>query len=322
MKLKKWLAGLTAAVLTVLTATGFASCGKKATYTVGVCQLAQHDALDSATQGFCDALKAAFGDEVDILVKNASGDAQTCSSIVGTFVSQKVDLILANATAALQAARSATSEIPILGTSVTDYASALEIADWTGVVGGNVSGTSDLAPLSEQADMILELVPNAKKVAILYCSAEPNSKYQADVIATCLKALNVETKEFSFVDSNDVQSVTRSACAYADAIYIPTDNTAASNTESIANVVLAEKVPVIAGEKDTCSGCGVASLSIDYYQLGYETGKMAVEILRGEKQISEMPIQYAPEAKKLYQAENCKKLGITVPNGYTAITAD
>ena len=292
------------------------------TYKVGVVQLVQHEALDAATKGFTDALKEARGDKVEVDVKNASGDSNNCSTIVNGFISDKVDLIMANATPALQAAASATSTIPILGTSVTDYATALEISDWTGTVGGNISGTSDLAPLDKQAAMLQELFPNAKKVGMLFCSSEPNSKYQVDEVTKLLSAAGITCTEYTFTDSNDVSSVTQKACDDSDVLYIPTDNTAASNTEAIANVVLAAGTPVIAGEAGICRGCGVATLSIDYYELGKITGQMAAKILTGEADISTMPVEFAPTATKQANMANCEKLGITVPADYTALATE
>ena len=292
------------------------------TYKVGVVQLVQHEALDAATKGFTDALKEALGDKVEVVEKNASGDSNNCSTIVNGFISDKVDLIMANATSALQAAASATSTIPILGTSVTDYATALEIADWTGTVGGNISGTSDLAPLDKQAAMLQELFPNAKKVGMLFCSSEPNSKYQVDEVTKLLSAAGITCTEYTFTDSNDVSSVTQKACDDSDVLYIPTDNTAASNTEAIANVVLAAGTPVIAGESGICKGCGVATLSIDYYELGKITGQMAAKILTGEADISTMPVEFAPTATKQANMANCEKLGITVPADYTALATE
>ena len=292
------------------------------TYKVGVVQLVQHEALDAATKGFTDALKEALGDKVEVVEKNASGDSNNCTTIVNGFISDKVDLIMANATPALQAAASATSTIPILGTSVTDYATALEIADWTGTVGGNISGTSDLAPLDKQAAMLQELFPNAKKVGMLFCSSEPNSKYQVDEVTKLLSAAGITCTEYTFTDSNDVSSVTQKACDDSDVLYIPTDNTAASNTEAIANVVLAAGTPVIAGEAGICKGCGAATLSIDYYELGKITGQMAAKILTGEADISTMPVEFAPTATKQANMANCEKLGITVPADYTALATE
>ena len=288
-------------------------------YRVGVVQFVQHAALDAATQGFVDALKEALGDKVTVDIQNASGEMNNCATIVNGFVSNKVDLIMANATPPLTAAASATSTIPVLGTSVTEYGVALDIDNFSGLVGTNVSGTSDLAPLDEQAAMIKEWFPNTRKVGLLYCSAEPNSIYQVNSVEKYLTQAGIECRMFSFTDTNDVASVTQKAAAWSDVIYIPTDNTAAANTEAIANVVLAAKVPVIAGEEGICTGCGVATLCISYYDLGVATGKMAAQVLTGEKKISEMPIGYAAEVTKKYNATVCNTLGIKPLAGYTAL---
>lgn len=300
-------------------ASSAAAAPAEATYNVGICQLVQHPALDSATQGFKDALTDRLGNAVKFDEKNASGEVPNCTTIINDFVSSDVDLILANATAPLQAAAAATDSIPVLGTSITDYASALEIDNWNGTVGGNISGTSDLAPLDQQAEMLKELFPDAKKVGLLYCSAEANSQYQVDVISEKLTAMGYECAPFAFTDSNDVASVAQAACDASDVIYIPTDNTAASNTEAIANVVLPAKTPVIAGEQGICSGCGVATLSIDYYDLGVITGEMAAKILKGEADVSAMAVEFAPNVTKMYNAANAEALGITIPESYTAI---
>ncbi len=317
--MKKILVTALVMLLSLSLFAGGSSEKSTAKYKVGVCQLVQHVALDSATQGFKDALTAAFGDEVYIDEQNASGEAVNCATIINGFIASDVDLILANATAPLQAAASATSTIPVLGTSVTDYASALEIDNWTGTVGGNISGTSDLAPLDEQAKMIKELFPEAETVGLFYCTAEANSVYQIETIDGYLQELGFKTKKYSFTDTNDVTSVAQKAADECDVIYIPTDNTAASNTEAIANVVVPAKVPVVAGEEGICAGCGVATLSISYYDIGYATGEMAVKILKGEQDISTMPVQYAPQVTKKYNASICEQLGITVPEGYEAI---
>lgn len=291
-------------------------------YVVGVCQLVQHPALDAATEGFMAALTDKLGDSVSFSVQNASGDSATCAVIASQFVSDEVDLIMANATPALQAAVSATNEIPILGTSVTDYGTALGIEDWTGVSGANVSGTSDLAPLDGQAQILGELFPEAKTIGILYCSGEPNSKFQAETIKPMLEALGCTVNEYTFADSNDVSAVTATACGECDVLYIPTDNTAASCTEAINNVALNAGVPIVCGEEGLCAGCGVATLSIDYYDLGYATGEMAYEILVNGADVSTMEVRFAPQFTKEYNAANCQALNITVPEDYTAIAAE
>ena len=298
---------LTTALLAAVMCVSMAACGSKTDdtktdgtgdadgakkYTIGVCQLVTHDALDAATQGFIDAVKDKLGEEnVTIDVQNAANDQNVCTTIVNTFVSKKVDLIMANATPALQAAYNATAEIPILGTSVTEYGVALGIDNFSGTVGGNVSGTSDLAPLTE---------------------------HQVQVVEEYLTGKGITCTRYSFSDSNDVAAVTTKAAADSDVIYIPTDNTAASCTETIGSIVLNAKTPVVAGEKGICTGCGVATLSISYYDLGYKTGEMAAQVLTGEADIAEMPIQYAPAAK-MYNPTMCEALGITAPEGYEAI---
>ena len=313
---------LIAAMLAVLMVLSITACGtpKKDGYVIGICQIAPHDALDAATQGFKDALVEILGeDKVTFKDGNAGGEFNNCGTIIDGYVAENVDMILANATGPLQAAKAATATIPILGTSVTDYATALNIANWTGTVGGNVSGTSDLAPLDQQAAMVKELFPDAKNVGLLFCSGEPNSVYQVEQITAYLEDLGYTCTEYGFTDVNDLASVTQTACDSSDVIYIPTDNTAANNTETIANVVIPAGVPVVAGESNTCAGCGVASLSIDYYDLGYTTGKMAADILTGKADISTMAVKFAPEATKMYNAANCAALGVTVPSDYVVI---
>ena len=290
------------------------------TYRVGIVQLAQHPALDAATQGFMDTLKEKLGDKVTFDNQNASGEIANCAIIVNGFVSDNVDLIMANATPAVQAAASATATIPVLGTSVTEYGTALNIGNFSGTVGTNVSGTSDLAPLDEQAALIKEWFPDAATVGLLYCSAEANSIYQVKVMQEELTKLGYAVTLFSFNDTNDVASVTQTACDNVDVIYIPTDNIAANNTEAIANVVIPAGVPVVTGEESMCKGCGVATLSISYYDLGCQTGEMAYRILTGAEKVEAMPIAYAPNVTKKYNAANTAALGLTVPAGYEAIT--
>ena len=292
------------------------------TYNIGICQLVQHEALDAATQGFKDAITEELGDKVTFDEQNAQGDSNTCSTIITDFVSDNVDLILANATPALQAAAAGTADIPILGTSVTEYGVALDLDDFDGTVGNNISGTSDLAPLEDQAAMLNELFPDAKNVGLVYCSAEANSQYQVDTVKAALEKLGYTCEYYAFSDSNDLSSVATTAATESDVIYLPTDNTVASNTEIINNICLPEKVPVIAGEEGICEGCGVATLSISYYDLGVATGKMALKVLVDGEDISKMPIEYAPQFTKEYNPEICKELGIEVPDDYVAIGAD
>ena len=289
-------------------------------FVVGICQLVQHEALDAATQGFKDALVKEFGEDGVIFEEqNAAGDPATCSTICDGFVTEGVDLILANATPALQAAATATDSIPVLGTSITEYGVALDLDNFNGVVGTNVSGTSDLAPLDEQAKMVTELCPDAKTVGILYCASEANSVYQAEVVKAELEAAGVTVKVYTFSGSNAVAAVTGTACDECDALYIPTDNTAASCTEAINNVAQPAGVPIIAGEEGLCKGCGVATLSISYYELGVATGEMAAKILKGEANVAEMEIGYDPNPVKKYNPELVEALGLTIPDDYVAI---
>ncbi len=291
----------------------------KDSYKVGICQLIQHPALDAATEGFKAALTEKLGDKVSFDEQNASGDSATCATIVNQFVSSGVDLILANATAPLQAAAAATNSIPILGTSVTDYATALQMDNWTGTTGTNISGTSDLAPLAEQAAMLNELFPDAKNIGLVYCSAEANSTYQIGVVKDELTKMGYTCTEYSFADSNDIASVVTNAISASDGLYIPTDNSAAAATEVINNICEPAGIPIITGEEGICQGCGVATLSISYYDLGYQTGLMAYEILANGADVSTMEVQFAPNVVKKYDAERCKTLGITVPDDYVAI---
>ncbi len=320
--MKKILTLALAVILCVSFCLVAASCGGQTgpkKYKVGIVQITQHSALDAATEGFKKALTDKLGaDSVEFDYKNASGETANCSTIVNNFVANKVDLIMANATPSLQAAYGATKDIPILGTSVTEYGVALGIENFSGTVGSNVSGTSDLAPLDEQAQMILDLFPGAKKVGLLYCSAEANSDYQVKTVEAYLKNKGIETKRYTFSDSNDISAVTTGAVGEVDVIYIPTDNKAADSAEIIGNIVRNAKKPVIAGEEGICAKCGVATLSISYYDLGYKTGEMAAKILTGAAKIENMPIEYAPTTKK-YNKAIADELGITIPIGYEEI---
>ena len=314
---------MTAAILTGCGSGGSDANANGRVYNIGICQLMEHPALDAATQGFKDAVTELFGESnVKIDFQNAQGEQSNCSTIANQFVTDNVDLIMANATPPLQTAAAATNTIPILGTSITDYATALDIADWTGATGTNISGTCDLAPINEQENMLVELFPDAQKVGILYCSAEPNSKYQADLFKACLDEDGIAYEEYTAADSNEIQSVVTRACESCDVLYIPTDNTLAAATELVNNVALPAGVPIIASEEGICSGCGVATLSIDYYDIGYSAGKMAYDILVKGEDVSTMEIRYAPEVTKKYNAAICEQLGITIPDDYEAIAAE
>ncbi len=284
----------------------------KSEYVVGICQLVTHDSLDLATQGFKDALTEALDAEGRTVVfkdQNGQGDTNTCVTIVNNFVSEDVDLILGNATPALQAAYNATESIPVLGTSITEYGVALGIENFNGVVGNNVSGTSDLAPLEDQAQMMIDVLSLSEgaTVGILYCSAEPNSAYQYDVVKAYLEDKGITVNEYKFSESTELQGIVTKASAECDAIYVPTDNTVASNDETVRNICGPDKTPVFTGyESDVC----FATLAISYYNIGVETGKMAADILLGKKDITTMGIGYDAEPVKKYNKAICDELGI------------
>ena len=327
MKMKKMTALLLACLMIMSLVVGCGSSGEAESagdeakvYNIGIVQQLEHPALDAASQGFIDACNELFGEgNVKIDLQNGQNEQTNCATISNNFVAANVDLILTNATTALQTAAAATNQIPVLGTSITDYATALDIADWNGTTGTNVSGTSDLAPLDQQEDMLVELFPDVKKVGILYCSAEPNSAYQAKVFGAALDEDNIAWEAFTAADSNELQSVASAAVESCDVIYIPTDNTVAGATEVVNNVCLPAGVPVIAGEEGICAGCGVATLSISYYDIGYKAGEMAYDILVNGADVSTMEIQYAPQVTKKYNAANCEALGIAVPEDYVVI---
>ena len=322
--MKKILA-LALALVMVMTMAAIAPAAQAddASYTIGICQLVQHAALDAATQGFRDALTEKLGDKVTFDEQNAQGDSATCSTIVTGFVANDYDLIMANATPALLAAVSATDTIPVLGTSVTDYFSALQLdATEDGATGMNVSGTSDGVPAQLYADCLMELVPEAKTVAIVYCSAEPNSVVQADQFIACMDELGVATTVNTFTDSNDIQAVVTAAIEGADAVYIPTDNTAASNMTIVSNICTPACIPVICGEEGMCGSGGLATVSISYYDIGYVCGEMAYEILVNGADVSTMPIGYAANPVKKYNADVAEAIAFEMPEEYEAIVTD
>ena len=296
---------------------------KEDAYKVGIIQLIEHPALDEATKGFKEGLQSVLGEDGVVFdEQNAQGEDANCATIASGFVTDKVDLIMANATPALQASANATADIPIVGTSVTDFGSALDIKDWTGSTGKNITGTSDLAPLDEQAKMVQEIKPDVKQVGILYCSKESNSKYQVEEIMKQFDDLKIKYKTYSAADSNEVQSVATKAASECDVFYIPTDNTMASSTETIKNVIMDKKIPVVAGEQGVCSVCGSVTLSISYYDIGFRAGEMAAEILRDGRDPGEMPVETAPKVTKLYNKEVAEAIGLEIPEGYEEIKED
>ena len=295
-------------LIAVLCLTVFAGCGNKTDFTVGVCQLMEHESLDKATNGFKDALNAELqkaGKTVTIDVQVA-GESDVCTTIINAFTAKKVDLIMANATPALAAAATATKQIPILGTSVTDYADT-----FAGSIPANVSGTSDAVPFDEQAQMMittLNLVAG-DQVGVIYCTGESNSLIQYNAVKALFEAEGIVVEAYSFSETTELQALVTKAAAECKAIYIPSDNTVADNDTVVGTICSAAKVPVY-----TSYGGAIcyASLAIDYYQLGYETGKMAAQVLLGTKRISDIEIMTLTPSV-IYNKDLCAQLGIEVP---------
>lgn len=283
-----------------------------------ICQYVEHPALDEATNGFVEALNKEFGAEINIDIKMADGTSEKCSEIVEEAVNNKVDLIMTNATPAMVSAVNLTGRIPIVATSITDYGSALNIRSWNGVTGINVTGTSDLAPVEELKKVILEVKPDVKKIGIIYSSSESNSQFQANSMKKLLASDNVAYEEFTVGENDDIKSIAQKAVTVCDAIYIPTDNRIAASADVLVDVFNEAKVPMFGGEEGICSA-GVATVSIDYYSIGYEAGQMAIEILKNGANPANMEIKYAKEYTKKYNKSNADKIGIVIPDDYVEI---
>lgn len=304
-------------IMTAIMLLGLCACGNNdSAYSVGIVQLQQHVALDQATKGFQDALKEKLGDRVSFDVKLASGEPTNCTTIVTKFVNDGVDLIMANATPAVVAAKEATSTIPIVGTSVTDY-----VAEETAIVasneapGGNVTGYSDLNDIASHVDLTKKLCPDAKTVAIIYCSAEPNSVIQGNQAKELYETAGFTTVTLTASDITTISTVVTSACDQADVIYIPTDNLFAENMESVKNIAQPAKIPVICGEGGMVQSGGTATVSIDYYTLGYRAGEMAYEIMVNGADPATTPIGFmsADDMELVINEENMAALGLTIP---------
>ncbi len=321
MKTRKFIAMAVAAVLIVLSMAGCSASTQgtdKKVYYIGVCQLTEHSALDEATRGFVDAVKNELGDDVEIDIQIAKGNVESCREITDAFVADGVDLIMANATPALQAATESTGTIPIVATSVTDYSTALGIRKWSGITGINATGTSDLAPISEQAEIIFEIVPNAEKIGILYCLAESNSVYQAETMAAELEERGANYTLYTVKDASEVEAVAKTAAAESDVLYVPTDNTLASRASQLKQIFNDAKIPVIAGEEGLCKA-GLATLSISYYNIGYNAGLMAADILKNGTEPGLMEVTYADEFVKKYNQETATYLDLQIPSDYIRI---
>ena len=302
----KKLISLTVAIL--MLASMLAGCGSSDSYSVGVCQLMVHDSLDQATQGFCDALNEAMtaaGKTVNIDVQVA-GDSGLCTTVINTFTAKKVDLIMANATPALLAAANATTTIPVLGTSVTDYSDT-----FAGNIPANVSGTSDAVPFDEQARMMISSLGlvAGDQVGVLYCTNESNSVIQYEAVKALFEAEGIVVKAYTFSETTELQALTTAMAGECKAVYIPSDNTVAANDAIVGTICTEQNVPVY-----TSYGGAIcyASLAIDYYQLGYETGKMAAEILLNGKTPADYPVMTLTPTVS-YNKDLCGQLGITVP---------
>ena len=279
-------------------------------YKIGVLQLVQHTALDASNKGFIKALDDA-GLNYTVDQQNASGDQPTCQTIASKLVNDGDDLILAIATPAAQAVAGATSEIPVLITAVTDPA-ASDLVESNEVPGGNITGTSDLTPVKEQIALLKKILPDAKTVGVLYCTAESNSEIQAKMAKEAIEAAGMTAVDYTVSSSNEIQTVVTSMVGKVDAIYAPTDNTIAAGMTTVAMIANENKIPTICGEEGMVKAGGLATYGIDYYELGYLTGKQAVKILTEGADVSKMPIEYLPleKCKLSVNEETAKTLGI------------
>jgi len=308
--MKKLLAILTAVLMLLCI-----GCTEQAddTVKIGIIQLTEHAALDAACQGFVETIEAA-DPSIEIEIQNAQGEQTICATIATKYVNDKVDLILAIATPAAQAAAQATRDIPILVTAVTDPESAGLVAS-NDAPGGNVSGTSDMNPVAEQAQLILDIVPDAKTVGIMYHSSEDNSILQAAMATEALEALGVSVEIFTCADGTEVQQVAQSAVGKVDALYLPTDNLMADSVPTISMVCTPAGLPVFCGESNMTLAGGVATYGVNYHQLGVQTAEQALKILKEGADISTMPIEYCNAALDLtINEEIVAELGITIPD--------
>lgn len=282
------------------------------TYKIGVLQYVQHDALDASNEGFFAALDD-LGVKYDADQQNAAGEASSCQTIAETLVNNGNDLIFAIATPAAQSVAGTTADIPILLTAVTDPAES-GLVESNDAPGGNVTGTSDLTPVTEQIDLLKELIPDAKTVGVLYCSAESNSVLQADMAKEACKAAGLEAADYTVSSSNEIQTVVESMIGKVDAIYAPTDNMIAAGMATVAMIANENKIPVICGEEGMVKEGGLATYGINYYKLGYKTGEMAAKVLTEGADPASMPVEYlsAEECSLLINKETADTLGIDV----------
>lgn len=289
-------------------------------FKIGILQFVEHPALDASREGFVQALADngyIDGKNITLDVQNAQADSTNMQTISQRFVNNKEDLILAIATPAVQGMAAETTTIPILGTAVTDYVSA-KLVNSNEAPGGNVSGTSDMNPVKDQIDLLVKLVPTAKTVGLLYTSSEDNSILQAKLVKEACAALGLTVIEATVTNSNDVQQVTQSLVGKVDAIYIPTDNILASAMPIVGDITMEAKIPTICGESNMVLGGGFATYGVDYYNLGYQTGEMAVRILKGEATTATMPIEFLEKCEFAINGDVAEALGITIPSDLTS----
>lgn len=307
-----------------LAVTALSGCSSKKesdkTFKIGVSQLTTHDALDSAYKGFIDGLAEAGykeGDNIEIDFQNAQGDKSNINTIASTLVNDNPDLILAIGTSTAQSLANLTKDIPIVVTAVTDPEEA-GIVDTNEAPGGNVTGTSDLNPVKEQMYLLKQLVPTADKIAILYCSSEDNSKFQANLAAEAAANIGIETVEATVSSTNDIEQVIQSLVNKVDAIYAPTDNTIASGMSTVSMIANANNIPVICGETGMVENGGLATYGLSYYNLGKQTAAMAIKILTGESKPADMPIEYLENVELAINEDVAAQLGITIPDDLKA----
>lgn len=320
---KQTLKKLSALALAAIMSVSMTACGGETSnvdseasnasqeYNIGVLQFVEHPALDAANKGFCDVLEES-GLNIKIDQQNAQNEQANCQTVASKFVTDKKDLILAIATPAAQACASETSEIPILVTAVTDPADS-KLVDSNEAPGGNVSGTSDLTPVADQFNLLKEILPDAKKVGILYCSAESNSVFQANLAKEAATKLGLEAIEATVSNSNEIEQVTRDLCGKVDVIYAPTDNMIAAGMSTVTMVANDLKIPTIVGEEGMVENGGLATQSISYYELGRKTGEQAVKILKGEAKTADMPIEYVPGDAISVNEDTAKEIGVDIP---------
>lgn len=320
---RKNLKRVVASMLAFVLAFAFVGCGSSGTsgtapseepLKIGVIQVVEHDALSSSRQGFIDALAEngyKDGENIKLNIQVGSGDVSNLSTIADQLIAEKSDLILAIATPSAQAVAGKTTDIPILGTAITDYEVA-GLVDSNEVPGGNISGTTDMNPVSEQIDLLLKLVPDAKTIGFIYSSNEDNSRIQIDLAKTAVEAKGLEWEEVTIANSNDVQQATNSIVSKVDALYLPTDNVLASTMPTVSSVANEAKIPIICAEQGMVENGGLATQGINYYDLGYQTGLMAVKVLKGEK-VGTLAIEGATDFEYYLNGETVEALGITVP---------